>query len=65
VSRPDLLIEEFHLSVYVPEGLRPAEYAAIRRTLDAARFRARLKRALRDVFRRYASLAKARVTLTR
>jgi hypothetical protein len=60
-----MLIEEFHLTVYVPEGLRPAEYAAIRRTLDSARFRARLSKAARDVFAKYASLGSLRVTFTR
>jgi hypothetical protein len=32
------LIENFHLSVYVPRGLPEAEYEAVRQTLDDVRF---------------------------
>jgi hypothetical protein len=60
-----ILIEEFHLSVYAPRGLRDAEYDAIRQTLDDIRLHARLRRILQRVFRRYPSLNKARVRLSR
>jgi hypothetical protein len=43
------LVEEVHLSVYVPRGLPEAEYEAVRQTLDDARFLARLRRAVRHV----------------
>jgi hypothetical protein len=43
------LIEEVHLSVYVPRGLPEAEYEAVLQTLDDARFQARLRRAVRHV----------------
>ena len=60
-----ILIDEFQLAVLVPRGLRVTASRAVRRTLNDARFRERLRRAIRDVFSRYPSLAKARFTLTR
>jgi len=60
-----MLIEEFHLSLYVPRGLSDAECGAIRRDLDDARFRARLGRAVRDLIRQYPSLHKLRTTVSR
>jgi hypothetical protein len=60
-----LLIEEFHLSVRAPSGLPERTYEAMRRTLDDPCFQAELRRATRDVCRRYPALARARVTLTR
>ena len=51
-----LVMEEFHLTVYVPRGLPEAEYRAIRRALNSRRFRGRLGRALRAVARQYRSL---------
>jgi hypothetical protein len=58
-------MEQFHLTVTVPRGLRAAEYGAICRTLDGAAFRSGLRKAARTVVGRYPSLAKVRVTLTR
>ena len=60
-----ILIDEFHLTVFVPHGLRSAACRAVRRTLADARFQAKLRRAIREIFGRYPSLAKARFTLTR
>jgi hypothetical protein len=60
----DLLIEELHISVYVPRGLPEAEYEAIRQTLDDARFQARLRRAVRHVVRQYPSLRQAWLRLS-
>ena len=59
-----ILMDEFHVGVFVPRGLRKAEYGAICRTLDGARFRARLRRAVRDACRRYPSLHKVKITVT-
>ena len=36
-------MDQFHLTAYAPPDLAPAEYDAIRRTLDDARFRAALR----------------------
>ena len=60
-----VLIDQFHLTVFVAAGLRAKEAAAVRRTLDGAGFRARLGRAVRGVFRQYPPLRKARITITR
>jgi hypothetical protein len=60
-----VLIDEFHLTVFVPRVLRSVAYRAVRRTLDDPRFRERLRRAIRDVFGRYPSLSKTRFTLLR
>ena len=60
-----ILIDEFHLTVYAPPGLPAAAYRAIRRSLDAARFRTALRRAIRSVLDRHPSLEKVRFTLTR
>jgi hypothetical protein len=58
-------MDEFHLSVFAPRGLRAAEYDALRRTLDGAGFRTKLERAVRGVFRRFPSLGKVKITITR
>jgi hypothetical protein len=60
-----ILMDEFHLTVFVPRGLRAAEYDAVRRTLDGVGFRAKLGRAARGVFRQYPSLSKVKITITR
>jgi hypothetical protein len=59
------VLEEFHLTVLVPPGLREREYTAIRPTLNAARFRARLRHAARQVFATYRSLNRVTVRLSR
>jgi hypothetical protein len=55
----DLLIEQFHLDVFVPRRLPVRQYDAMRRTLAGKRFRARLLRAIRTLFRKYRSLRDA------
>jgi len=61
----NILIDEFHLSVRAPIGLLEADYQAIRRTLDDRHFQAALRRAIRGVFGKYTSLARARTRLSR
>jgi hypothetical protein len=53
-----LLLEQFHLDVYIPHGLPVAEVEEMRRTLKSAGFRSRLRRNVGAVFRRYAALRK-------
>ncbi len=60
-----VVIEEYHLTVYVPRDLPAHEEDAVRRTLNDPAFEARLLRVVRRVFRREASLARARVRLSR
>jgi len=59
-----ILIEEFHLSVYVPRGLPDAACNAIRRDLNDARFRARLGRTIREFVRQYPSLNQVTVKVS-
>ena len=59
-----ILMDEFHVSLFVPRGLRETEYAAIRRVLSNRRFHARLGRAVREVIRRRAAPRKVRVRVT-
>ncbi len=61
----NVLLDEFHLSFFVPRQLSAAECDALRRTLDDARFRAFLRRAVKRVVRAFPSLTKARVRLSR
>jgi len=60
-----VLMEEFHLMVYASQKLRVDEYRGIRRTLLGERFRDALGRAIEEVVRRYPSLDRTRLTLTR
>jgi hypothetical protein len=60
-----LLMEEFHLTAFVPRGLRESQYRAIRRALDSRRFRMDLGRAVRQVFHRHAALQPVRIQLSR
>jgi hypothetical protein len=60
-----ILLEDYHLTVIAPAGLRKAEYTAMVRTLHSKRFQACLHEAVREVIRRYSSLKKARFSLDR
>jgi hypothetical protein len=60
-----ILLEQFHVTVLARRGLREDEAEAARRTLDAARFRADLRRAAVAVFARHPALARVRVAVTR
>jgi hypothetical protein len=60
-----VLIDEFHLSLFVPQHLTAQEQRAIRRALTGSGFRARLVRAARSVVRRFPSLNRIRLTLSR
>ena len=60
-----ILIDEFHVAMFVPRGLDESEYQAIRRALDSRRFRTDLSQAVREVFRRYPALRKVPVRISR
>jgi hypothetical protein len=60
-----ILMEEFHVTVFVPPWLTDLECAKIRRALDAVSFRNQLRRAVLGVFDKYRSLSRARVKVTR
>lgn len=60
-----VLIEEFHVSVYVSSTLPDAQSTAIRRTLNSKRFCAGLKRTVRGVVRQHPSLSRVHVRISR
>lgn len=60
-----VLIDELLITVHVPARLSAAEGRAVRRTLKGVRFAAALERAIQGVLRRYPSLHRARVSLSR
>lgn len=60
-----VLIDEIHLVVRAPRDLPDAESVQMARTLNQARFTSRLRQAVRDVFRSYPSLRKAKIALER
>lgn len=62
---PRILIEEFHLTVFVPRGLCAVESRAIRRALDSRQLHTDLGRAVRQVFHRYPALQRVRIQLSR
>ena len=58
-----ILMDEFHVSVFVPRGLPETEYNTMHRTLTRASFRAELRAAVLKVIRRHPSLRKVRLTV--
>jgi hypothetical protein len=60
-----ILIDEFRVTFFAPDGLRAGQYDRINRALDGARYRARLSRIIRGFCRRYPALSGVRVKLTR
>ncbi len=60
-----VVIEEFHLTMRVPDGLTEHQGARVRETLDDRRFQAELRDAVRTVMRRHRSLSQVSFTLTR
>ncbi|HEX3313244.1 MAG TPA: hypothetical protein VHR72_00070 [Gemmataceae bacterium] len=60
-----LMIEELHLSFFVPSRLVEAEVAAVRRVLTSSRFAGRLLRATKEIARQWPALARVRITLSR
>jgi hypothetical protein len=61
----ELLIEEFHLTWYVPRRLVDAECETVRRILNGTQFRRQLRRAVQDVIDQDPTLGKARFAITR
>jgi len=60
-----ILMEELHVTVAAPAGLREVDYRAILRTLRSKSFRTRSLDAFRKVFRRHPSLKKTRFGIDR
>jgi hypothetical protein len=60
-----LLLEQFHLSVFVPRTIKPAAADAARRSLTDVRFRRRLRRAVAAAARQHRALGPAAFVLSR
>ena len=60
-----VLLDAWHLQLFVASSEPDAAVEAIRRTLDRRGFRLRLRRAVRRLLRRHPHLARLSVTLTR
>ena len=60
-----VLIDQFHLNVYVPPTLAPQTERAIRRALDDRRLHAAVRCAVRRELAAYPALRPVRLTLTR
>jgi hypothetical protein len=58
------LIEQFHLDVFQRKVLSESEVETARRVLDSGRFRRRLERVVKSVFRRPQCLRRLRVNLS-
>jgi hypothetical protein len=58
-----IVIDELWLKVLIPDTLTGVEHRAIRRVLGSPKFRSALGRAVRQLFRRYASLAKVGIAV--
>ena len=61
----DVLLDEFHVSLFVPADLNEPQVAAARRVLDRPAFRARLQRILCRLLDRHETLRPLRVELSR
>jgi hypothetical protein len=60
-----IVLDEFHITVYVARKLPDKDCLRIRRTLKAESFHRELHRAVRQVMRRYPSLRHARMVISR
>ena len=60
-----ILLDEIHIDFSAPQDVRDRTCAAIRQTLNGARFRADLRRCLRTILRSYPPPARVRVRVTR
>jgi hypothetical protein len=60
-----ILMEELHVTVVAPVGLRKADYQPMLRTLRSKRFHANLRDAVRQLFRRHSSLMKTQFSINR
>ena len=60
-----VLLDEFHLGLFVPADLDETQVRAARRLLDRPRFRARLARAIRRLLDRSEALRPLAVEVSR
>lgn len=62
---PKVLLEEFHLSLYVMSDLKPPITRSIRHTFNQKSFQRRLRNALQQVLRHYPALQEVQCRLSR
>jgi hypothetical protein len=60
----ETLIEQFHVDVFQRKVLSEREAETARRVLDSERFRRRLERVIKAVFRKHRGLRRLRVSLS-
>ena len=60
-----VLLDEIHIEVRIPRALPPEGVEAIRRSLEARGFLARIRAALRPVFAAHPALAAVRIRVSR
>jgi hypothetical protein len=59
-----VLIDQFHIDLYVPRDLDTRSVKWMRRTLDGKQFRTRLGRAVRAFLRAFPALPAVRIRIT-
>jgi hypothetical protein len=60
-----VIVDQFHVTLLVPEDMPDREASAVRKTLSGRRFQAALRRSMRAVVERFPSLAKIRFRVSR
>jgi hypothetical protein len=60
----ETLIEQFHLDIFQRAAPSEREAEVARRVLDSERFRRRLERVVKSVFRKHCALRRLRVSLS-
>jgi hypothetical protein len=60
-----VLLDEIHVTVLAPRGLKEKDYEAMNRTLHGRRFLGALRRSVRYVIRNYPTLRRATVKVSR
>ena len=65
MSRPPIVLDEFHLTLLILSDLPDGQARIIRRVIDGKAFESRLRRAIHEVLSNYRSFDKVSVELSR
>ena len=65
MAKKNVTLDEFHVTILVPQDLSEPEVQSVRRTLDSRRFQASLGRAVRRLFEEFPSLSWVNMKLSR
>ncbi len=60
-----VMIDEIHVHILVPTRLSPSEVTAIQRCLNGNNFKAAFRRTTKTLFRRYPSLGRTTIRVSR